>query len=57
MYGMPHTGKLAYDELVTHLAPYGYKPSKYTPGLWTNPATGLQTLVVDDFSIKFTSKD
>jgi len=35
------------------LAPYGYSPVKFTPGLWThNKLKTTFTLVVDDFGIK-----
>jgi len=56
MYGLPQAGRLAHDELVQHLAPYGYAPVKFTPGLWTNTILGITfTLVVDDFGIKYNS--
>jgi hypothetical protein len=54
MYGLPQAGRLAHDELKTHLAPYGYKPVTYTPGLWVNIKRKISfTLVVDDFGIKY----
>ncbi len=49
MYGLPQAGRLAYDKLMAHLAPYGYHPCPRTPGLWkhtTRPVTF--SLVVDD---------
>lgn len=53
MRGLPQAGRLAHDELVAHLAPCGYSPVKFTPGLWTNKALGVTfTLAVDDFGIK-----
>ena len=36
MHGFPQSGKLAHDELVKHLKPYGYEPMTCTPGLWSN---------------------
>ena len=33
MYGLPQAGRLAHDGLKQHLAPYGYAPVTYTPGL------------------------
>ena len=54
MYGLPQAGRLAHDELKTHLQPYGYKPVTYTPGLWVNEKRNISfTLVVDDFGIKY----
>ena len=56
MYGLPQAGRLAHEELVTHLAPYGYTPVRFTPGLWVhNKLKTTFTLVVDDFGIKHMS--
>ena len=60
MYGLPMAGKLAYDNLVTHLLPYGYKPCTFIPGLWIHSTRKISfTLVVDvlelNISIKKTS--
>ena len=57
MYGLKEAAILAYDQLVAHLAPYGYSPVPHTPGLWrhsTRPTTF--TLAVDDFGIKYFTK-
>ena len=57
MYGLPQAGRLAYDQLVEHLAPHGYRPVPRTPGLWkhdTRPVTFC--LVVDDFGVKYVGK-
>jgi hypothetical protein len=57
MYGLPQAGHLAYDQLVAHLAPHGYRPVPRTPGLWkhdTIPVTFC--LVVDDFGVKYIGK-
>ena len=57
MYGLPQAGKLAYDQLVKHLAPFGYHPCKRTPGLWTHETRPLSfCLVVDDFGVKYVGK-
>ena len=56
MYGLPPAGKIAKDRIQTHLVPYGYTPVQHTPRLCchhTRPITF--TLVVDDFSIKYTN--
>jgi hypothetical protein len=53
MYGLKEAGILAFEQLVTNLAPHGYKPAPFTPGLWrhtTEPTTF--TLCVDDFGVK-----
>jgi hypothetical protein len=42
IYGLPQAGRLAYNQLVNHLPPHGYRPVPRTPGLWkhdTRPVT------------------
>ncbi len=57
MYGLPQAGKLANEQLTTHLAKYGYKPTKHTPGLWCHEQRPITfSLVVDDFGVKYTDK-
>ena len=34
MYGLKQAGIIANQELVKHMAPFGYHPVKHTPGLW-----------------------
>ena len=58
MYGLPQAGRVAYEGLMEHLKPYGYAPTRHTPGLWkheTRPTTF--TLIVDKFAVKYMSKD
>ena len=57
MYGLKQAGKIAHDELVEHLAPYGYKPARHTPGYWKHDNKPISfVLCVDDFGIKYTNK-
>ena len=57
--GMPdlkQAGKIANDQLNTHMKRYGYAPVPRTPTLWrhvTRPT--IFTLVVDNFGIKYES--
>jgi hypothetical protein len=58
MYGFPQSGLLAQEQLVAHLASFGYTMCEHVPCLFrhaTNSATF--SLVVDDFGIKFTNKE
>ena len=58
MYGLKEAGILAFNYIVTNLAPFGYHPIKHTLGLWkhaTRPTTF--TLHVGDFRIKSYSED
>ena len=55
MYGLLHACKIANERLIKRLEPYGYTPSKLTPGLWTHATRSTDfTLVVDNFGIKHT---
>lgn len=57
MYGLPQAGKLAYEQLKTHLAKYDFHPARFTPGLWKHKTRPIQfCLVVDDFGVKYTRK-
>ena len=57
IYGLPQAGKLANEQLIRHLAPYGYAPCPHTAGLWTHETRDLTfLLVVDDFAIKYTNR-
>ena len=56
MYGLRQARKIAHEDLKTHLVPYGYKPVRFTPGLWKHELSNLRfTLIVDDFGVKFTN--
>ena len=34
MYGLKQAGTIVNQELVKHMAPFGYHPVKHTPGQW-----------------------
>jgi hypothetical protein len=54
MYGLPQAGIIANQKLTKHLAKYGYRPTKHTPGLWKHDQRPVTfSLVVDDFGIKY----
>jgi hypothetical protein len=57
MYGLKEAGVIAFNQLVQKLAPYGYSPMPFTPGLWRH-RTKRTTFVlsVDDFGVKYFSK-
>ena len=57
IYGLPQAGKLANEQLIRHLAPYGYVPCPITPGLWKHNTRDISfLLVVDDFGVKYTDR-
>jgi hypothetical protein len=57
IYGLAQSGYLAHQDLIKKLAPFGYYPSKRTPGLWHHTTTALKfSLVVDDFGVKYETK-
>ena len=54
MYGMPHAGKLAQDELIQLLNEAGYFNTSTSPSLFTHTSRDLDfTVTVDDFAINF----
>ena len=58
MWGLPQAGILANKCLQRKFAPFEYSECVNTPGLWrheTQPI--LFTLVVDDFGVKYVSKN
>ena len=58
MYGLKQAGIIANQELVKHMAPFGYHPVKHTPGLWVhNSRKILFSLVVDDFCVQYCSTE
>ena len=58
MYGIPQEVRIAHDDLVKKLGPYGYHPSRKTIGLWTYKNWPIKfTLVVDDFGVKYLGKE
>jgi hypothetical protein len=57
MYGLKEASILAYEQLKAHLAPHGYAPVRFTPGLWKHKTRRTTfTLAVDDFGIKYFCK-
>jgi hypothetical protein len=57
MYGLKQAGLLANQLLQTRLAPFGYYPTRHTPGLWLHKTRPIYfTLVVDDFAVKYVGK-
>ena len=58
MYGLPQAGRLAQEQLIEHLKPFGYAPCKRTPGLWTHEWRPITfSLTVDDFGVKYVGKE
>ena len=58
VYVLPQAGIIYHTQLKIHLAPFGYKPCQYTPGLWDHENRDTKLcLVVDNFGIKYTRKN
>lgn len=54
MCGLPQAGRLAHDNLIAHLQPYGCKLVTHVPGLWVNTERQISfELAVHDFRIKY----
>ena len=58
IYGLPQAGKLAQDQLVTHLKHYGYNQAPNSPCLFVHETRPIAfTLVVDDFGVKVVGEE
>ena len=58
MYGLKQAARLAHDDLVLHLAKYGYHPDKICPNIWTHKQRKTTfCLCVDDFGINFFNQE
>ncbi len=58
MYNLKQATLLAYNYLVSKLAPHGYCPIPHTIGLWKHDTKPIIfCLCVDDFGLKYTNKD
>ena len=58
MYGIPQADRISYETLVKQLEPYGYHPSRKTPGLWKHNSLPINfTLVVNYFGVKYLEKE
>jgi hypothetical protein len=57
MYSLKQAAILAYQHLVKCLKPHGYRPMKYSLGLWEHETKPTKMcLCVDDFGVKYFSK-
>jgi hypothetical protein len=57
MYGLKQAGLLANQLLQKCLAPFGYYPTRHTPGLWLHKTRPIAfSLRVDDFAVKYVGK-
>ena len=58
MYGLKQADIIANQELVKHMAPFGYHPVQHTPGLWVHDSIFKKiSLVVDDFCVQYCSTE
>ena len=58
MWGLPQAGILANKHLQRKLAPFGYSECVNTPRLWWHETRPISfTLIIDDFGVKYVSKN
>ena len=56
MYGLKETARLARDQLIENLKPFGYSPSVEAPNIWVHNTRRTKfCLCVDDFGVKYFS--
>ena len=57
VYGLKQAAVLAYDNLITKLAPFGFEPIPHTDSFWQHKTDPTKfCLCVDDFRIKYYNK-
>jgi hypothetical protein len=57
MYGLKEAAIIAFNQLVTKLAPASYKPAPFTPGLWCHHTKKTTfVLCVDNFGVNYFSQ-
>jgi hypothetical protein len=57
MHGLKEAGIIAFNQLIKKLAPSGYEPMPFTPGLWWHRTKRTTfVLCVEDFGVKYFSK-
>ena len=58
MYGLKQAARLARDQLIKNLAPFGYKPDPTSPNIWVHTSRPTKfCLCVDDFGVKYYSEE
>ena len=57
MYGLKKAAILAYNHFVKQIKPHGYHPYPETTGLWRHKTNFFSLLCVNDFRVKYFSKD
>ena len=58
VYGLKQSWIIANQELVKHMAPFGYHPVQHTPGIWVyDIRKTLFSLVVDNFCVQYFSTE
>ena len=58
MYGLKQASIMDNQELVKHMAPFGYHPVKHTPRLWVHESRKtLFSLVVDNLCVQYCSTE
>ena len=56
IYGLKQDMIIANQELVKHMAPFGYHPVKQTPGIWVHDSKRtIFSLVVDNLCVQYCS--
>jgi hypothetical protein len=57
IYGLPQAGKLANEQLIWHLAPFGYSPVPQMAGLWKHDTRDITFLLfVDNFALELATR-
>ena len=57
MYGLKQAANISYNQLNLHMKPHGYYPVYFATRLWAHKPRKKSVLCVDDFGVKYFSKD
>ena len=58
MYGVKQAARLAYDDLKSHLATFGYRPDPIATNIWSHDTKPTKfCLCVDDFGVQYFTDD
>ena len=57
VYNLKQAVIISYNQLISHFDPHGYYPLPFTTVLWYQKIRTKNCLCVDDFGVKYFSKD
>merc|ERR1712197_338488 len=56
LYGLKESGRIAHEDMIDHLASFGYHESKFTKGPFKHDNRDISFTLVVDFGLKWTKE-